>query len=238
MVNLNGELIGINTAILGPNGGNVGIGFAIPSNMMKNLTDQILEFGEVKRGMLGVQGGEVTSELAEALGYESSKGAFVSQVVPDSAADKAGLKAGDVIVSVNGKAIDTFSELRAKVATLGAGKKITLGVIRDGKQKSFDVTLGESTNVKAKAETLHEGLKGAELSNTTPSDKIQGVKVTSVAENSPAAQYQLAQDDIIIGVNRKRVKNLAELRAIVEKHKGVLAINVQRGDRTVYLVIR
>ncbi|NMS25022.1 PDZ domain-containing protein, partial [Vibrio parahaemolyticus] len=105
------------TAILGPNGGNVGIGFAIPSNMMKNLTDQILEFGEVKRGMLGVQGGEVTSELADALGYESSKGAFIGQVVPDSAADKAGLKAGDVIVSVNGKAINTFSELRAKVAT-------------------------------------------------------------------------------------------------------------------------
>ncbi len=175
LVNLNGELIGINTAILGPNGGNVGIGFAIPSNMMKNLTDQILEFGEVKRGMLGVQGGEVTSELAEALGYESSKGAFVSQVVPDSAADKAGLKAGDVIVSINGKAIDTFAELRAKVATLGAGKKVTLGVVRDGKKKSFDVTLGESTNVKAKAETLHEGLKGAELSNTTPSDSIQKV---------------------------------------------------------------
>lgn len=98
LVNLNGELIGINTAILGPNGGNVGIGFSIPSNMMKNLTDQILKYGEVKRGMLGVQGGEVNSELAEALGLDSSKGAFVSQVVPDSAADKAGLKAGDVIV--------------------------------------------------------------------------------------------------------------------------------------------
>ncbi|PFG45272.1 serine protease Do [Vibrio sp. ES.051] len=238
LVNLNGELIGINTAILGPNGGNVGIGFAIPSNMMKNLTDQILEFGEVKRGMLGVQGGEVTSELAEALGYESSKGAFIGQVVPNSAADKAGLKAGDVIVSVNGKAINTFSELRAKVATLGAGKKITLGVVRDGKNKNFDVTLGESKNMKAKAETLHEGLKGAELSNTTPSDAIQGVKVSSVADNSPASQYQLQQGDIIIGVNRQRVKNLAELRAIVDKHKGVLALNIQRGERTIYLVIR
>ncbi|BDR14593.1 DegQ family serine endoprotease [Vibrio sp. STUT-A11] len=238
LVNLNGELIGINTAILGPNGGNVGIGFAIPSNMMKNLTEQILEFGEVKRGMLGVQGGEVTSELAEALGYESSKGAFIGQVVPDSAADKAGLKAGDIIVSVNGKSINTFSELRAKVATLGAGKKISLGVVRDGKDKTFDVTLGESTNIKAKAETLHDGLKGAELSNTNQSDSVQGVKVTSVVENSPAAQYQLQEGDIIIGVNRQRVKNLAELRAIVEKHEGVLALNIQRGDRTIYLVIR
>ncbi|MGR5132804.1 Do family serine endopeptidase [Vibrio alfacsensis] len=238
LVNLNGELIGINTAILGPNGGNVGIGFAIPSNMMKSLTEQILEFGEVKRGMLGVQGGEMTSELAEALGYESSKGAFVSQVVPDSAAAKAGLQAGDVIVSVNGKSINTFSELRAKVATLGAGKEITLGVIRDGKSKNFDVTLGESNTVKAKAENLHEGLKGAVLGNTTSNDPIQGVKITSVEANSPAAQFQLEQGDIIIGVNRKRVKNLADLRAIAENYKGVLALNIQRGEQTIYQVVR
>ncbi|MEZ8465221.1 Do family serine endopeptidase [Vibrio splendidus] len=238
LVNLNGELIGINTAILGPNGGNVGIGFAIPSNMMKNLTEQILDFGEVKRGMLGVQGGEVTSELAEALGYESSKGAFVSQIVPDSAADKAGLKAGDVIVSINGKRIDTFSELRAKVATLGAGKQIELGVVRDGENKTFDVTLGESTNSKTQAEKLHEGLAGAELTNTTDSDSTTGVKVSSVAQGSPAEAYQLLKDDIIIGVNRQPLKNLAEFRKILEKQPGVLALNIQRGDRTIYLVIR
>jgi serine protease Do len=238
LVNLNGELIGINTAILGPNGGNVGIGFAIPSNMMTNLTGQILDFGEVKRGMLGVQGGEITSELAEALGYESSKGAFVSQVVPDSAADKAGLEAGDVIVSVNGKAINSFSELRAKVATLGAGKKITLGLIRDGKEKSFDVTLGEQANMKTTADKLHEGLAGAQLSNTNSSDKVHGVKVTAVEAGSNAEAYQLLQGDIIIGVNRQRVKNLAEFRKIVEKQSGVLALNIQRGERSIYLVIR
>lgn len=238
LVNLNGELIGINTAILGPNGGNVGIGFAIPSNMMTNLTDQILEFGEVKRGMLGVQGGEITSELAEALGYESSKGAFVSQVVPDSAADKAGLQAGDVITSVNGKAINSFSELRAKVATLGAGKEVKLGVVRDGKEMSFDVTLGEQASVKTTADKLHEGLTGAELSNTNSSDSAKGVKVTSVKEGSPAEAYQLQEGDIIIGVNRKRVKNLADFRKIVENHSGVLALNIQRGERSIYLVIR
>ena len=238
LVNLNGELIGINTAILGPNGGNVGIGFAIPSNMMTNLTEQILEFGEVKRGMLGVQGGEVTSELAEALGYESSKGAFVSQIVPNSAADKAGLKAADVIVSINGKRIDTFSELRAKVATLGAGKQIELGVVRDGKNNTFDVTLGESTNSKTQAKKLHEGLAGAELTNTTSSDPATGVKVSSVVQGSPAEAYQLLKDDIIIGVNRQSVSNLAEFRKILEKQPGVLALNIQRGDRTIYLVIR
>ncbi|MDR9829481.1 DegQ family serine endoprotease [Vibrio sp. FNV 38] len=238
LVNLNGELIGINTAILGPNGGNIGIGFAIPSNMMKNLTEQIIEFGEVKRGMLGVQGGEVTSELAEALGYESSKGAFVSQVVPDSAADKAGLEAGDIILSINGRNINTFSELRAKVATLGAGKTIELGVVRDGKSLDFDVTLGEASNMKTSADKLHEGLTGAELTNTNDQDTVLGVKVSAVAQGSPAESYQLQQGDIIIGVNRHRVKNLAELRAIVEKTNGVLALNVQRGERTLYLVIR
>ncbi len=238
LVNLNGELVGINTAILGPNGGNIGIGFAIPSNMMKNLTEQIIEFGEVKRGMLGVQGSEITNELAQAMNYKSSKGAFVSQVMPDSAADKAGLKAGDIIVSVNGKSIDTFGELRAKVATLGAGKKVKLGVIRDGDKQEFDVTLGEQTDVKTTADKLHEGLAGAELTNTTASDRIEGVKVASVEKGSMAESYQLKKGDIIIGLNRQRVKNLAELRKILEKKPSILALNIQRGDRTIYLVVR
>ncbi|SDG64814.1 serine protease Do [Vibrio xiamenensis] len=238
LVNLNGELVGINTAILGPNGGNIGIGFAIPSNMMKNLTEQIIEFGEVKRGMLGVQGSEITNELAQAMNYKSSKGAFVSQVMPDSAADKAGLKAGDIIVSVNGKSIDTFGELRAKVATLGAGKKVKLGVIRDGDNKEFEVTLGEQTDVKTTADKLHEGLAGAELTNTTASDRIEGVKVASVEKGSMAESYQLKKGDIIIGLNRQRVKNLAELRKMLEKKPSILALNIQRGDRTIYLVVR
>lgn len=238
LVNLKGELIGINTAILGPNGGNVGIGFAIPSNMMKNLTDQIIEFGEVKRGMLGVQGGEVTSELAEALGYESSKGAFVSQVIPDSAADKAGLQAGDIIISINNNNISTFSELRAKVATLGAGKTVKLGVIRDGKEMSFNVTLQEAEKTITRADKLHEGLTGAQFANTDKNDAVEGVKVTSVAEGSAAAQYHLEAGDIIIGVNREPVKNLGELRKILDKKPSVLALNVQRGDRTIYLVVR
>ncbi|OIQ23366.1 DegQ family serine endoprotease [uncultured Vibrio sp.] len=238
LVNLKGELIGINTAILGPNGGNVGIGFAIPANMMRNLTEQILNFGEVKRGMLGVQGGEITSELAEALGYESSKGAFVSQVVPGSAADTAGLLAGDIITTINDKKIDTFSELRAKVATLGAGKDLTIGVVRDGQKMSFDVTLGEQTTSKTPADKLHPGLSGAELTNTTDNDAIEGVKVSSIEEGSSAEAYQLQANDVIIGVNRKRVKNIADFRAILEKQPSVLALNIQRGDRTIYLVVR
>jgi serine protease Do/serine protease DegQ len=172
------------------------------------------------------------------MGYESSKGAFISQVIPDSAADKAGLKAGDIITSVNGKAINTFGELRAKVATLGAGKEVKLGILRDGKKMSFDVTLGEQNESKTQAKTLHEGLAGAELSNTTDSDPVQGVKITSVAKDSAAASYQIEEGDIIIGVNRQRVTNIAELRKILEQEPNILALNIQRGERSIYLVIR
>jgi serine protease Do/serine protease DegQ len=239
LVDMQGKLIGINTALIGPSGGgggNIGIAFAIPSNMVKNLTSQILEYGEVKRGMLGVRGGEITSDLAQAMGYKANRGAFISQVDPGSGADKAGIKAGDIIVSVNGKNISSFSELRAKISTLGAGKKVELGVLRDGKSMTFNVMLGEQNLTKTKSENLFEGLAGAELVNT--SDPIQGIKVAKVKKDSMAARYQLQKGDIIIGVNRQRVKNLAQLRKILAKKPDILALNIQRGDRTIYLVVR
>lgn len=238
LVNLNGELIGINTAILGPNGGNVGIGFAIPANMVKNLSQQIIEFGEVKRGILGVKGGEVTAELAEAMGYKNSRGAFVSEVIQDGAAEKAGVKAGDVITSVNGKEIHTFGELRAKIASLGAGKEVKLGLIRDGKETNVEVTLGESESMVTTADDLHTGLKGAKLSNTTDKDPVQGVKIVSVEKDSEADRYQLQKGDIIIGINRTRVTSLKQAKEILEAKEGVVALNIQRKNSSLYLVLR
>ncbi|WP_086982198.1 Do family serine endopeptidase [Vibrio aphrogenes] len=238
LVNLKGELVGINTAILGPNGGNVGIGFAIPSNMVKNLTEQIIEFGGVKRGILGIQGGEITPDLAEAMGYDSSKGAFVSQVMPNSAAEKAGLKAGDVLVSINDKKINTFGELRAKIATIGAGKTVKIGIIRDGKNITKNVTLGEAEQIQANAAELHPGLDGAKFSNTDSHDPIAGVKITDITKGSAAERYQLQAGDIIIGVNRTRVKNLAQMQKVLEQKTNILALNIQRGERTIYLVVQ
>jgi len=238
LVNLNGELVGINTAILGPNGGNVGIGFAIPANMVKNLTEQILEYGEVKRGVLGVQGGELTSELAEAFGYETNHGAFINQVMPGSAAEKAGLKAGDIIVSVNSKQIRTFGELRAKIATLGAGKKVALGIVRDGNKQSVSVILQEASQNKIKAASLHQGLDGAEFANTTADDDIKGVKVAHIDDKSLAARYGLQKNDIILGLNRQPIRNLGELRKALEKKPSVLALEVKRGNNILYLIIR
>lgn len=237
LVNLNGELIGINTAILGPNGGNVGIGFAIPSNMVKSLVEQIIEFGEVKRGVLGVQGGELTSELAETFGHKTNHGAFVSQVVPDSAADKAGLKAGDIIVSINDKHINSFSELRAKIATQGAGKSVKLGIVRDGKSSTVTAVLQGVNTTVANAESLHEALKGAKLENYVEG-KTKGVRVASVDKNSIAARYGLKEGDVIVSFNRKAIENLGDLRKQLEAKPSVLALNVVRDGGNMYIVLR
>ncbi|MGO4999803.1 Do family serine endopeptidase [Oceanisphaera sp. W20_SRM_FM3] len=238
LLDLNGKLVGINTAILGPNGGNIGIGFAIPSNMVKNLIDQIIEYGEVRRGVLGVMGGELTSELARTFGYKSQHGAFVSQVIEDSAADKAGLKAGDIIISLDGKPVRSFGELRAKVATMGADKTVTLGLFRDGKQQDANVTLTLADDQSMAADSLNKALEGATLGKTEAKDGISGVKIVDVAPRSPAARSGLEKGDIIIGVNRKRVKELAELRKIIEAKPGVIALNIQRGNASLYLVLR
>jgi periplasmic serine protease, Do/DeqQ family len=236
LVNLNGELMGINTAILGPNGGNVGIGFAIPVNMAKSLVDQIIEYGSVRRGMLGVTGRELTAELADAFGLVTQHGAFVSQVMPESAADDAGLKAGDIIVSVNGKSIRSFSELRAKIATLGAGKTVELGVIRDGETLTVETTLKEAAQTQTKADNLHKALAGAELKNHDA--KPAGVEVATIEEGSLAARYGLRAGDIIIGVNRHKVESLGDLRKLLEDKPGVLALNIVRDNSSLYLVIR
>lgn len=238
LLDLDGKLVGINTAILGPNGGNIGIGFAIPSNMVKNLIEQIVEYGEVRRGVLGVMGGELTSELARTFGYKSQHGAFVSQVIEGSAADKAGLKAGDIIISLDGKPVRSFGELRAKVATMGADKTVVLGLFRDGKQQDANVTLTLAEDESVAADTLNEALEGATLGKTETKDGVAGVKIVDVAPRSPAAQSGLEKGDIIIGVNRQRVKDLAELRKIIEAKPGVIALNIQRGNASLYLVLR
>ena len=239
LVNLNGELIGINTAIFGPNGGNVGIGFAIPSNMMKGLIDQIVEFGEVRRGLLGIQGGNVDAKLAEAMRSPSNKGAFINEVVPESAAAKAGLMSGDIITSLNGNDLHSFDELRAKVATMGAGAKVKLTIVREGKKQDVDVILGDAGNPIAEAKDLHPAFEGSEMNNGQDSAGNDGVVVTEVQARSSAARIGLKSDDVIVGLNRQRVNNIADLRRLVEESKdNVMALNIKRGSSTIYVVIR
>lgn len=235
LVDLRGELIGINTAILGPNGGNVGIGFAIPANMANNLVQQIIEHGEVRRGLLGVAGQELTADLAKAFDIDVQYGAFINQVTPDSAAAEAGLVAGDIIVSVNNNKIRSFSELRARIGSLGPNKQITLGIVRDGKQTTVTATLKPENSQLANASNLHPSLEGATLVSTK---KNKGVMISDVQARSIAAASGLKQGDIIIGVNKDQVNNLAQLRKLLTEDKTTLALNIQRGEQQLFLVLR
>ncbi|AWB68637.1 serine endoprotease DegQ [Saccharobesus litoralis] len=234
LVNFKGELIGINTAIIGPNGGSVGIGFAIPSNMMKNLVEQIIQFGEVKRGVLGISGRTIDAESAKEWGLDTPQGAFVEQVFPDTAAAEAGLKPGDVIVSINGKRNSTFNELRAKIATFGAGKSVTLGIVRDGKNIEVEVVLKESSATKVEAAAIHPQLEGAKLSN----HEDGGITIDSIADGAPAQMIGLEQGDKIIGINRMRIDNIAELREMLDGKRGSFYLNIVRGDTPLYIFIR
>ncbi|MEE1675439.1 Do family serine endopeptidase [Agarivorans aestuarii] len=238
LINLRGELIGINTAIIAPNGGNIGIGFAIPSNMVRNLADQIIEFGEVRRGVLGVTGGELNSDLAKAFGTDSQHGAFVNQVMQGSAADKAGIEPGDIIIAVDDKKVKSFAELRAKIGTMGAGKTIKIGAIRDGKAIDFKVTLQQAEEQNINAKVMHPALEGASLSSTGKDAEISGVRVNKIARNSKAFANGFEEGDIIIGINKIRITSIADLRALLETEPKVLAVNIQRGDENLYRIIQ
>ncbi|MGL4860117.1 MAG: Do family serine endopeptidase [Enterobacteriaceae bacterium] len=236
LVNLQGELIGINTAILAPSGGNIGIGFAIPSNMAKSLSQQLIEFGEVKRGVLGIKGNEMTADIAKAFNINVQKGAFVSEVAADSAAAKAGIKAGDVITSLDGKPIQSFAELRAKVATTGP-KKVKIGLVRTGKEMTLDVELQNSDSSTVNAEALVPALHGASLVNGEIKGS-KGIRIEQIEKNSSAERVGLQKGDLIIGINRERVENISQLRKSLESRPAVIALNIVRNGENIYLILR
>ncbi|MGX2966475.1 Do family serine endopeptidase [Ursidibacter sp. B-7004-1] len=237
LINLQGELIGINTAIISPSGGNAGIAFAIPSNMANNLVQQIIEFGEVKRGLLGIKGGELNADLAKEFNVNAQQGAFISEVLSDSAAAKAGLKAGDVITGLNGQKIRSFAELRAKVATTGAGKEIELTYLRDGKEERAKVTLQSDEQTKTSANTLLPALKGAEFSNYNEKG-VKGVEITKVEKGTIAEQRGFRKGDIIVGVNRRAVENIGELRKILDSKPSAIALNILRDGSNFFVIIQ
>ncbi|EKK5502299.1 TPA: serine endoprotease DegQ [Enterobacter hormaechei subsp. steigerwaltii] len=238
LLNLNGELIGINTAILAPGGGSIGIGFAIPSNMAKTLSQQLIQFGEVKRGLLGIKGMEMSADIAKAFKLNVQRGAFVSEVLPNSGSAKAGVKSGDVIVSLNDKPLSSFAELRSRIATTEPGAKVKLGLIREGKPLTVEVTLDKSTSSSASAEQISPALQGATLSDGQLKNGTKGITVTTVEKSSPAAQAGLHQDDVIVGVNRTRVQSIAEMRKVLESKPAVIALQIIRGNDTLYILLR
>ncbi|MCP5159733.1 MAG: DegQ family serine endoprotease [Gammaproteobacteria bacterium] len=241
LVNLRGELIGINTAIIAPGGGNVGIGFAIPANMMSRLMNQIIAHGSVRRGQLGVSVQDLTPQLAQAFDIPANQGAVIAQVAPRSAAARAGLREGDVILQVNDRPIRDGSNLRNAIGLIEVGETVRLEILRGGKPLTLNVKVGEYTPAKAEGDALNPRLAGAIFEDVGPNSplagKVQGVLVARVESGSPAAQAGLRSNDVITAINRQRVSSTDELRRIAAG-SNALIINLIRGQGELLLVLR
>nr|WP_232211738.1 DegQ family serine endoprotease [Alcanivorax sp. DG881] len=241
LVNLRGELVGINTAILAPAGGNVGIGFAIPTEMAENVMQQLIEHGEVRRGMLGVTIQDLTAELAEAFGVERQRGVVITQVVEDSAAEKAGLKSGDVVTAVDGRPVNRAADLRNKVGMAPVGEKVELSILRDGKKKDVTAVISESSRETAGGEAVSKFLEGANLRDLRKGELQHadaGVLVDEVERGSPAWRAGLRNGDVIINVNRQDVDTMDELRKAVNDKEAALLLRVNRNGGVFFVVVR
>src|SRR5215471_3169420 len=235
LVNLHGELIGINTAILSRSGGNIGIGFAIPVNMARSVMDQLIRYGSVKRGQLGVSMYTVTPDIAHSLGLPSVVGALVSQVVEGSPADRAGIRTGDVITAVNGQPVKSNSELRNTIGLLRVGDKVDIGLLRDGKPVKVTAVIADTTTeLSGGPASIHKSFEGTVLVDAPDAG---GALVQSVEPGSAAAQAGLRAEDVIVGANRGRVSSVRELR---ERAKGaaVLVLEVRRGATVLLVPLR
>lgn len=236
LVNMKGELIGINSAIISRSGGNVGIGFAVPTKIASSIMRQILDFGEIRRGLLGVRIQTIDAEMAKALDTNVENGALITNIEPQSAAEEAGLEVGDIIVGVNDEPIADASELRNTIGLLRSGDKVAIKYVRDSKTRSVTAKLGQVQSQQLTGADIHPGLEGA-LFAAAAATADGGVEVAEVAEGSPAAQRGLRAGDIITAVNRTRVRNLQDLEAIAAGNR-ILFLLVQRGDRSLMLQIR
>jgi Do/DeqQ family serine protease len=235
LVNLRGELVGINSAILSGNGGNIGIGFAIPVNMAKGVMDQLIKYGQVKRGVLGVNIYNVTPDISKEYGLSESSGALVAGVSQGSAAERAGIKTGDIITAVNGVNIKDAGELRNTIGMLRVADKVEISFLRDGKPRKTTALIAERSETEAaNAADINRGLEGAELADAPDGG---GVLVRSVQEGSPASQSGLRANDLIVGVGRTPVSNTKTLRETA-KGASVVLLNVRRGSAVVLIPIR
>ncbi len=243
LITLDGRLVGINTAIIAPAGGNVGIGFAVPANMAASVVEQLIAFGEVRRGQLGVTIQDFTPDLAEALGIDAGTGAIVTQVTPDSAAAQAGLQAGDLIVAVDGRPVSGSADLRSQIGLKRLGRAIEITIIRDGTQMTLQATLRAGPQAPPQETDSGLGrLSGAALRDLAPGDpfygEVSGILVEGMDTNSRAAQSGLEAGDIIVAVNSVPVASVDELRQQLAQVDRALALTIQRGDARLFLIMR
>ena len=244
LIDLNGELVGINSAIIAPAGGNVGIGFAVPANMASSVIEQLLEFGEVRRGRLGVTVSDLTPDLIEGLDLDVTRGAVISEVVPNSPAERAGLKPGDVIVEFNGNEVDGSADLRNTVGLVRLDSDAEVVYLREGRRETAKVTIGQvASGLTASGGETIDKLQGAEFRNLDPNNpqypRLQGVLVTRVDPGSPAARRGLVEGDVITGVNNRwQVRSVEELSGLIGQTRGSFALNILRDNRPLFLIIQ
>lgn len=237
LVDLNGRLVGINTAIVGPSGANVGIGFAIPVDMALNVAAQLIEHGEMDRGRIGIQFQDLTPELATAFGAEGRTGALVSQVVDGSPADAAGILPGDIIISLDGQPFRQASDLRMRVGLMRSGTEITLGILRDGTEMSVTLTLEAPEGQPEPAPAA--GVPGSPLAGVdlAPAPDGRGLVIQSVAPDSPAAAAGLRAGDVILSANRKDVATPGDLEAAIGAEPGPILLYVEREGNGRFVVV-
>jgi serine protease Do/serine protease DegQ len=236
LINLAGELVGINTAIITPGGGNVGIGFAIPANMAKASLRQILEHGEVKRGLIGIGIQDITADLRDAFNLKNGiTGVLVTNVVEDSPAENAGLKSGDIVLSVDGQTTTSAGQLRSQIGMRSIGEKVTVTILRDGDRKTLRVKVGKPQSINASANNLHPLLVGASFEHD-PEGK--GILIKSIRPNSKVAYSGLRPQDLIISVNRRRVNDMASFREVLALSKSSVLFHISRNGGSFYVVIR
>ncbi len=246
LVNMSGEVVGINSAILSRTGGNVGIGFSIPSNMARRIYTELAAKGKVTRGWLGVSIQPMTAELAKGFGLKDAKGVLISDVVQHSPADKAGLAAGDIVIEFDKKKVETPQDLQKVVAVTAPGKGVPVKVWRDKTEKTFEIRIGETPedSVALKSTNKSKAMLGLELRPITPEIARQlklrgsdGVLVFSVDEDGPAAEAGLQRGDVIREVNRQPVRNLQDFERVTKdvKEGDRVTVLLQRGQQSLYV---
>ena len=243
LINLKGELVGINTAILAPEGGSIGIGFAIPSNMATVIIEQLLQFGKVRRGLLGVVAQTLTPELATAFGNPNQKGALIGTITRDSIAFNSDLKIGDIIDEVDGHKINSVAELRNTIGLISIGKEIKMHVIQDGRAKNINLKLVDPKELKTRAQKVYPALAGVYIDsveniNIPHLGSVSGLQLLDVVVDSPAWQQGLRPTDIILSANKKKTGNLKDLeKAISDKDKPLL-LQIARNNTSFFMVIK
>ena len=237
LVNLNGELVGINTAILSRSGGNIGIGFAIPINMAREIMQQLVTYGKVERGRLGAQAQDLTPELAQAFGMKYRHGAVVTQIEADSPADRAGLRVGDIVTEVNDKPVRDAATLRNSIGLLRVGQEVKLKVLREGKSQTLVAKVEEPTWTTQGGERINAQLTGAVLTNLDDDRGGKGVLIAQVEPGSPAWRNGLRKGDIIVSANRQAIESVDQLGQIAGKSQTLL-LNIQRGNGALFLYLK